>query len=84
MAKSARLSPGITVCWLARPCFTAFCETVAFPSGVLGPVDSLALERFARIWASVAMIGLLIKCARFQFTLVRFFGAVRKRAPFYN
>ncbi len=35
----------------------AFCEERALPSGVRGPVDFLALRRFAVICACVAMIS---------------------------
>jgi hypothetical protein len=40
----------------SMPVFRAFCEDSRLPSGVLGPVDFLALMRLARIWFSVAMM----------------------------
>ena len=44
------LSELITSWRVNRPCFTAFCETVALPLRVRGPVDFCALRRLARIW----------------------------------
>jgi len=38
-----------------RPCLRAFCEDLALPSGVLGPVDFWALLLFAVICFSDAI-----------------------------
>src|SRR5579884_720818 len=38
-----------------RPCFRAFCETLAFISGDLGPQDFCALRRLAAICLAVAI-----------------------------
>jgi hypothetical protein len=40
-----------------RECLTAFCATLALPSGVFGPVDFLALARLAAICFGVAIRG---------------------------
>ena len=56
MSNSAWFSVIITSRRADRPCFRAFWETAALPSGVWGPVDFCAFRRFARIFASVDMI----------------------------
>src|SRR5260221_13749462 len=40
-----------------RPCFKALQRDFALPSGVLGPVDPLALERLAVIFRSESGLG---------------------------
>src|SRR5579875_3617478 len=46
-----------------RPCFRAFCETLAFISGDFGPQDFCALRRLAAICLAVAINLVLLSCA---------------------